>query len=340
MANTDLLSQNEIDALLSGVDGGEIETELDPGLEPGATCSYDFKSQDRIVRGRMPTLEMINERLARNLRQSLFNLLRRSPSISVEGVQLTKFGEYVNTLLMPSNLNIVQMRPLKGSALIVCNAKLIFSLVDCFFGGEGRFYNKIEGRDFTVTEMRIVKRFLELVFSGLAEAWLPVMPVQFEYVDSEVNPQYANIVTPSEVVVVSTFYIDLDAGSGYMHITLPYAMIEPIRELLDAGVQSDVSEKDERWSLIMHEEIKSVGVNLSATLASLSLSLGDVLTMKSGDIFPVQLPATVVAKVRDVPVFRGMYGTSRSGHAALKVVEKISHADLSPANVSLGALTK
>jgi flagellar motor switch protein FliM len=335
MSNTDLLSQDEIDALLSGVDSGDIETEMDDGAADGSMRNYDFTSQDRIVRGRMPTLEMINERLARNLRQSLFNMLRRSPVISVEGVQMTKFGEYVHTLLMPSNLNIFQMRPLKGSALIVCNPKLVFSLVDCFFGGEGKFYNKIEGRDFTITEMRIVRRFLDLIFEGLTEAWEPVMPVEFSYVNSEVNPQFANIVTPSEVVVVSTFHIDLEAGSGYMHVTLPYAMIEPIRELLDAGVQSDVTEKDERWAHILRDEIKTARVTLDATLTETEISLRDIAALKVGAIFPIELPQTVVARVDGVPVFRGVYGASR-GRAALKVVETFRHNELSPPTISLG----
>jgi flagellar motor switch protein FliM len=337
MANSDLLSQDEIDALLSGVDSGEVDTDMDEALAPGDAQSYDFTSQDRIVRGRMPTLEMINERLARNLRQSLFSMLRRSPVISVEGVQLTKFGEYVHTLLMPSNLNVVHLRPLRGTGLVVCNPKLVFSLVDCFFGGEGRFYNKIEGRDFTFTEMRIVRRFLDLVFKDLQEAWEPVLPIRPEYVNSEVNPQFANIVTPSEVVVVSTFHIDLEAGSGYMHVTLPYAMLEPIRELLYAGMQGDAIEKDERWSNILREEIKTARVRLDATLARAELSLRDVLEFKPGSIFPIELPPTVVARVDDVPVFRGVYGASR-GRAALKVVEPIRHADYSPQGVTLGAL--
>ncbi len=337
MSNTDLLSQDEIDALLSGVDSGEVETEMDEALDSGDARQYDFNSQDRIVRGRMPTLEMINERLARNLRQSLFNMLRRSPVISVEGVQMSKFGEYVHTLLMPSNLNIFQMRPLKGSGLIVCNPKLVFSLVDCFFGGEGRFYNKIEGRDFTVTEMRIVRRFLDIIFNDLAEAWEPVLGVEFNYINSEVNPQFANIVTPSEVVVVSTFHIDLEAGSGYMHVTLPYAMIEPIRELLDAGVQSDVSEKDERWSQILREEIQGAPVNLKATLTHAKVTLGDILNMQPGDIFPIELPQLVTARVNEVPVFRGVYGSSR-GRAALKVAETIRHSELSPSSLPQGVI--
>ena len=336
MADSDLLSQDEIDALLSGVDSGEVETEVDEDLPPGTAQQYDFTTQDRIVRGRMPTLEMINERLARNLRQSLFDMLRRSPAISLEGVQLSKFGEYVHTLLMPSNLNIVRMRPLKGSALVVCNPKLIFSLVDCFFGGEGRFYNKIEGRDFSTTEMRIVKRFLDIVFAALEEAWEPVFPVKFEYVNSEVNPQFANIATASEVVVVSTFHIDLESGSGYMHITLPYSMIEPIRELLDAGVQGDVMEKDERWATILKEEIKSAEVALNATLTRKRVSLREVMDFKAGTVLPIDLPPTIVARVEDVPVFRGVYG-AHHGKQALKVVETIRHSELMPHKLALGA---
>lgn len=336
MANSDLLSQDEIDALLSGVDSGEVDTDMDDPVASGAAQSYDFTSQDRIVRGRMPTLELVNERLARNLRQGLFDMLRRSPVISLEGVQLTKFGEYVHTLLMPSSLNIIRMRPLKGSGLIVCNPKLIFSLVDCFFGGNGKFYNKIEGRDFSVTEMRIVRRFIDIIFAGLEDAWAPVMPVKFDYVNSEVNPQFANIVTPSEVVVVSTFHIDLEAGSGYMHVTLPYSMIEPIRELLDAGVQSDAAEKDERWALILREEIKTASVRVNATLTRKQCSLREVMAFKPGTIVPIEMPQTVVARVDDVPVFRGIYGASR-GKAALKVVEPIRHYEMKPPTIALGA---
>jgi flagellar motor switch protein FliM len=337
MADSNLLSQDEIDALLTGVDSGDVDTDVDDPVAEGDAQAYDFTSQDRIVRGRMPTLEMINERMARNLRQSLFNLLRKSAVISVEGIQMVKFGEYVHTLLVPSNLNLIQMKPLKGAGLVVCNPKLVFSLVDCFFGGEGRFHNKIEGRDFTGTEMRVVRKFLDVVFNDLQEAWEPVLPVRFEYIDSEVNPQFANIVTPSEVVVVSTFHIDLEAGSGYMHVTLPYSMVEPIRDLLDAGVQSDVTERDERWAQILQQEIQSAIVNLSATLTHTRLSLRDVVNFKPGDIFPIELPQTVTARVNGVPVFRGAVGSSR-GNVALKLVDHIRHKERAPPNLVLGAV--
>ncbi|MEJ6655583.1 MAG: flagellar motor switch protein FliM, partial [Pseudomonas sp.] len=218
MAVQDLLSQDEIDALLHGVDEGVIDDQHDS--EPGAVKSYDLTSQDRIVRGRMPTLEMINERFARYTRISMFNLLRRSADVSVGGVQVMKFGEYVHTLYVPTSLNLVKMKPLRGTALFILDARLVFKLVDNFFGGDGR-HAKIEGREFTPTELRVVRMVLEQSFADLREAWQAVKDVQFEYVNSEVNPALANIVSPSEVVVVSTFHIELEGGGGEMKVTMP-----------------------------------------------------------------------------------------------------------------------
>ncbi len=320
----DILSQDEIDALLTGVDGGEVETEDDDILEDGEARSYDFSSQDRIVRGRMPTLEMVNERFARNFRITLFNFLRRSPSISVDGVQMTKFGEYIHSLFMPSSLNLIKARPLRGTALFVLNPKLVYSIVDSFFGGDGRFHTKIEGRDFTSTEMQVVNNILEKIFIDLKEAWAPVMDIEFEHVGSEVNPHFANIVTPSEVVVVSTIHVELDNGGGDIHLTMPYSMLEPIREQLDAGVQSDSSDIDQRWINSLREEIKSAPVEISSTLTKTNISLRELNNLKVGDVIPVDVPDFVTAEIEGVPVFRGQYGLSR-GNRALKVVEMIRH---------------
>ena len=238
MATTDLLSQDEIDALLHGVDDGDIETEGEE-LAEGEARAFDFASQDRIVRGRMPTLEMINERFARHMRISLFNLMRQACEVSINGVQMIKFSEYVHSLFVPTSLNIVRIKPLRGTALFTMEARLVFSLVDNFFGGMGRFHAKIEGREFTPTERRIISILLDQAFIDLREAWSPVMKVDFEYLDSEVNPAMATIVSPSEVVVVCSFHIELEGGGGNLHVTMPYSMLEPIRDKLDAGVQSD-----------------------------------------------------------------------------------------------------
>ena len=339
MANEDLLSQDEIDALLSGVDNGDVDTEEDVSHADGEADTFDFSSQDRIVRGRMPTLEMINERFARNIRSSMFDLLRRSPVISVDDIQNLKFSEYIHTLLMPSNLNIISVSPLPGSALIVFDPKLVFALVDSFFGGDGSRESKIEGREFTATEMRLVRKLIHEFFNDLKEAWGPVLSLDFEHQGAEINPQFANIVTPSEVVVVSSFKIDLEVGSGDLHITMPYSMLEPIRELLDAGMQSDSTGKDARWGARLRDELRTAPVTIDATLAKRKISMRELMEMQTGDVIRIDLPETVVAKVGEIPVFRAKYGSSR-GNSALRVVEMIDHSKVTPADMKIGVLEK
>jgi flagellar motor switch protein FliM len=316
---SDLLSQDEIDALLHGVGGDDIDT--DDGIDDGTASAYDFNSQDRIVRGRLPTLEMINERFARYFRISLFNMLRRTAEIAVGGVQMMKFGEYVHSLFVPTSLNLVKVNPLRGTGLFVIDPKLVFIVVDNFFGGSGR-HAKIEGRDFTPTETRVIMMLLKQSFKDLQEAWLPVMPVEFEYINSEVNPQFANIVSPTEVVVVTTFHIELDGGGGELHVAFPYSMIEPIREELDAGVQSDRSDIDERWADSLQEEMKEAKVTLVTTMMDKKVNLQEVLDFKEGDIIPIDTPDQVMLTVKGLPLYKGKFGVSR-GNKAVKITNKI-----------------
>ncbi|WP_163935815.1 flagellar motor switch protein FliM [Paraferrimonas sp. SM1919] len=318
---TDLLSQDEIDALLHGVENIEEEN-----VHQSNVVTYDFSSQDRIVRGRMPTLEIVNERFARHMRISLFNMMRRTAEVSINSVQMLKFGEYVHSLFVPTSLNMVRFRPLKGTALITMEARLVFILVDNFFGGDGRFHAKIEGREFTPTERRIIQLMLKTVFEDYKDAWAPVMNVEFEYLDSEVNPAMANIVSPTEVVVVSSFHIELDGGGGDFHITMPYSMIEPIRELLDAGVQSDKQDTDLRWSSALKEEIMEVPVELSTHLLEKQLSLQEIINLKAGDIIPIEMPEHLLVKVEDLPSFRGKLGRSNE-NIAVKISERIERPD-------------
>ncbi|ALI03015.1 flagellar motor switch protein FliM [Pseudomonas sp. FW306-02-F02-AA] len=319
MAVQDLLSQDEIDALLHGVDDGLVQT--DNAAEPGSVKSYDLTSQDRIVRGRMPTLEMINERFARYTRISMFNMLRRSADVAVGGVQVMKFGEYVHSLYVPTSLNLVKIKPLRGTALFILDAKLVFKLVDNFFGGDGR-HAKIEGREFTPTELRVVRMVLEQAFVDLKEAWQAIMEVNFEYINSEVNPAMANIVGPSEAVVVSTFHIELDGGGGDLHVTMPYSMIEPVREMLDAGFQSDLDDQDERWVNALRQDVLDVDVPIGATVARRQLRLRDILHMQPGDVIPVDMPEEMIMRANGVPAFKVKMG-SHKGNLALQVIEPI-----------------
>lgn len=318
----DLLSQDEIDALLHGVSGGDVETETDEDIPEGEIRGYDFTSQDRIVRGRMPTLEMINERFARYFRISLFNMLRRAGEISVSGVQMLKFAEYVHSLFVPTSLNLVRVHPLRGTSLFVLEPKLVFALVDNFFGGGGRFHTKIEGREFTPTELRVIQMVLDIAFKDLMQAWKPVVDVTFDYQGSEVNPHFANIVSPTEVVVVNTFRIELDGGGGDLHVTMPYSMVEPIRDLLDAGVQSDRSDRDERWTKSIREEMKQARVGLRSTLVETTLSLREVNGLRAGDVIPIDLPELVTLEAEDTPVFRGKYGI-HNGSRSVKILKKV-----------------
>ena len=319
MAVQDLLSQDEIDALLHGVDDGDVETESDEGSD--GVSNYDLSSQDRIVRGRMPTLEMINERFARYTRISLFNFLRRTADVSVGGVQILKFGEYVHTLYVPTSLNLVKIKPLRGTALFILDAKLVFKLVDNFFGGDGR-HVKIEGREFTPTENRVVQMILEKAFVDMQEAWSAICKIEFEFLGSEVNPSLANIVSPSEVVVVSSFHIELDGGGGDLHLTLPYSMIEPIREVLDAGVQSDVDDTDERWMKSLRDDMMDAVIPIKAKILEHKMTLDELRQLKAGSVIPVDLPESVTLLANGVPIFETQLGTSK-GNLAVKVKKKI-----------------
>lgn len=322
MSTADLLSQDEIDALLHGVDEGDLLSDNDNTNNQPATRLYDFTSQERIVRGRMPTLEMVNERFARLFRISLFNFLRRAAEISVSGIQVQKFSEFIQGLFVPTNLNVIRMSPLRGRALIVMEPRLVFTAVDNFFGGGGQFYNKVEGREFTPTEMRIIRLIIDMIFKDMTEAWKPVMDLEFGYINSEVNPQFANIVSPSEIVVISTIHVELEGGGGDINISMPYSMIEPIRELLDA-VTSDRGEVDGHWQESLRIEIMRSEVTLHSNLIEKEMRISEVIELKQGDVIPIDMPETVLLAVEEVPVFIGKLGLS-DGNYAIEVVEKVT----------------
>ncbi|SEQ62663.1 flagellar motor switch protein FliM [Solimonas aquatica] len=325
----DLLSQDEIDALLHGVDSGRVDTTPPPA--PGEARNFDFATQDRIIRGRMPTLEMVNERFARLYRISLFNMLRRTPELTVVGIETMKFSEYTHSLFVPTSLNMVRVKPLRGTALVVLEPRLVFTVVDNFFGGDGRIYTKIEGREFTPTEMRVIQLLLRQAFADLQEAWSPVMRLDYEYVNSEVNPHFANIVSPTEIVVACKFKIELEGGGGQLHVTFPYSMLEPIRDLLDAGIQSDRGDKDERWAVALREQLKDTEVDVSAELVRTTISLRQLTQLKPGDVLPVTLPRQIDLQVEGMPLMRGSFGIA-NGHNALRIHEVIRRPQL-PASV-------
>lgn len=320
--NTNFLSQEEVDALLAGVADEEA---LEP-RKPGARFRpYNLAAQERIVRGRMPTLEIINERFARLLRLSLFNFMRRSGNVSVGPVQVIKFSEFVRNLVVPTNLNLVHVKPLRGTSLFVFDPALVFLVVDNLFGGEGRAGPQMESRDFTQTEQRIIQRLLNLVFDSYGKSWNPVYPIEFEYVRAETNTQFANVATPNEIVIATTFEINFGSAGGEMHICIPYSILEPIRDLLSSSMQGESLEVDKRWVGRLSKQVQAAEVTMLVNLANIQVTLDQILNMQVGDVVPLDMPEFVTASVDGVPVMDCRYGIS-NGRYALRMERMLGSA--------------
>lgn len=325
----EFLSQDEVDDLLKGVTGEKDEAK--PEEDASGVRPYDLATQERIVRGRMPTLEIINERFARLMRIGLFNFMRRTAEISVGAVKVVKYSEFVRNLVVPTNLNMVQIKPLRGTALFIFDPNLVYLVIDNLFGGDGRFHTRVEGRDFTQTEQRIIQRLLNVVFEDYEKSWKPVYPVKFEFLRSEMNTQFAIIATPNEVVVTTTFNIELGTFGGEFHVCMPYAMIEPIRDILYSSLQGDHLEIDKRWVRLMSKQVQAAEVELVANLGQAPVTLQQILNMQAGDVISLDIPQAIVAQVDGVPVMECKYGVF-GGQYALRVDKMLSHAESDSSN--------
>ena len=323
MAYEAFLSQDEVDALLAGVtgegDSQQQKTESQEGVRP-----YDLGSPDRVVRRRMQTLELINERFARNLRTTLLNFMRRSADITVGSIRIQKYSDFERNLPVPSNLNMVQMKPLRGTALFTYDPNLVFLVIDSLFGGDGRYHTRVEGRDFTTTEQRIIRRLLGLTLTSYARSWEPVYPVEFEYVRSEMHTKFASITGSNEAVVVTPFHIEFGAAGGDLNVCLPYSMIEPVRDLLTRPLQDTTLEAvDRRWMRQLSRQVRSADVELVAEFVRIPSTVSQLATLRPGDVLPIQVPETVTAHVDGVPLMACGYGTF-NGQYALRVQQMLA----------------
>jgi flagellar motor switch protein FliM len=325
--NQQILSQDEVDALLQGITGESQKLEEEE-VQSGDVRNYDIASQERIVRGRMPTMEIINERFARNIRIGLFNFIRKSPEISIGGVKVQKYSAFLREIVVPTNFNVMSVRPLRGSGLIVCDPNLVFAVIDALFGGAGKFHTRIEGRDFSPTEHRIITRLVEVITTEYKKAWQGIYPLELEYQRSEMQPQFATIATPSEVVVAVAFTLEIGDTAGTIHFCIPYSTLEPIRDVLYSTIQGDSGEPDRRWVNLMKQQIQAAEVDLVAELATAPATVEQLLSFKPGDFIELDLRPQIQAKVAGVPVFDCTYGTSNNKYA-LKIDQMITTSQLS-----------
>ena len=324
--NQQILSQDEVDALLQGITGESQKLEQDEGPATGLR-DYDLASQERIVRGRMPTMEVINERFARNIRIGLFNLIRKSPEVSIGGIKVQKFSAFLREIVVPTNFNIMSVKPLRGSGLIVCDPSLVFAVIDSLFGGLGKFHTRIEGRDFSPTELRVIFRLVETIVSEYRKAWVGIYPVELEFQRSEMQPQFANIATPSEIVVSTTFTLEVGDTTGSVHFCIPYSTLEPIRDVLYSTIQGDSAEPDRRWVNLLKQQIQAAEVDLVAELAHAGATVEQLLSFKPGDFIELDLNQMIQAKIKGVPVFDCHYGTSNNRYS-IKIDQLISSSNL------------
>ncbi len=308
------LSQEEVDALLEGVTG-ESQKLVEEVHEKGEVRSYNISSQERIVRGRMPTMEIVNERFARNLRVGLFNFIRRSPEISVGPVTVQRYSAFLRELAVPTNFNIVAIRPLRGSGMIVCEPSLVFGVIDTLYGGIGKFQARIEGRDFSATEQRVINRLVDVITDEYKKAWKGIYPLELEYQRSEMQPQFANIATPSEIVISTSFQLEIGEIAGSIHFCMPYATLEPIRDILYSSTQGDSIEVDKRWVNVLTQEIQAAEITLVAELARADATVEQLLAMKTGDFIELDRPSRIEVTVEGVPVFECQYGTHNAKYA-------------------------
>lgn len=329
-----VLSQSEVDALLAAVSDGEVTTADSSSAVGGGTVrgsdgknvvNYDLTSQDRIIRGRLPQLEVIYEKFMRAFRVSLSSTLRKIASITLTSTEFLKFGEFINTLPMPTCMSVLRFGNLRGSALMVIESKLAYALVDSFFGGADRPYTKIDGKEFTQIELSIVKKVVELAIDDLENAWASVEKIDCSFVRTEVNPQFVGIVPPTDVVIASTFDVELENATGTISIVVPYATIEPIKQKLSSGFQVESDQTDKKlWTSIIREQLLETHVEVKVNLGQTEILLQDLMGMKIGDVIPLDQDASgeIDVQIENVKKFKGYYGIHH-GTVAVQVTRQI-----------------
>jgi len=308
-----ILAQDEVDALLRGLSGGSIETETDIPEDDAGIVPFDLANQDRIIRGRMPVLEIVNDRFARLCTNALSNAVRKRVELNPISIDMTKFGDFIRSLPVPTSINIFKMEPLRGNAIVVVDARLVFSLVENIFGGAGS-QPKIEGREFTRIEQAVVDRVIKIALDNMEDSWRPVHDVKLELVRSEINPQFAAIVPPSDVVVVITFEVELDTSIGTMIICLPYATIEPIRSKLHASFQTERLEIDHAWVARLKERLLETSVELKIHFGNAQITGNQLLRLQVGDVIVLDTDVEdlLTCTIAGVPKYHGLAGTVKS----------------------------
>jgi flagellar motor switch protein FliM len=322
---SNILSQEEVDVLLKGISVGEIDTMGQGTKEPYAVVPYDLVNRNKVFQSRLPGLEMAAERFARLFRLTLATLLREGVQISVLSVESTKFGEFLKTHAVPTSLNIFRVDPLRGSALFIMESKVVFTFVHILFGGTGDPSYRVEGREFTAIENRIIRKVVLGALGDIEKALKDILNVKVTYQRSEYNPQFAQIVTPADVVIVIHYEVEMECATGSMFLCIPYAVLEPVREKLQASFQGDHLEIDREWTKRFRGGLMTSRIELVAELGKAEISMKDVLGLKKGDVVLLDRFRTdnLDILVEGILKFHGYPGVFR-GNNAVQISDTLS----------------
>ncbi|MEA2085218.1 MAG: flagellar motor switch protein FliM [Thermodesulfobacteriota bacterium] len=322
-----ILSQDEVDALLKGISGGDVEEPEEPiDDEALGYTAYDFARQERIVQVKMPSLDVINDAFLRSIRTSLSNTLRRIIDVTSVPMELERFGAFVRTLPVPSSLQIFKMDPFRGHALFVIEPKLVFAIVETFLGGSGTRTARIEGRDFTAIEQRLIRRIVNHLLSDLEKAWYTLYPTKVQYIRSEINPQFAKICEPEDVVIINRYEMDMDRAVGSITSCIPLSNLEKVKTKLMTTFQREQSEEDLLTQRILKETILNSPVDFKVILGEAVIPAGDILGLEVGDILQLDrrkddlLPA-FISKMRKYMGSPGMYRGNKAFLVKRKVLD-------------------
>jgi flagellar motor switch protein FliM len=326
----EILTQDEINSLLRGLSEGDIEEDSVEQVDKNSGAKkFDLANQERIIRGRMPTMELIHDRFARQFRTSLAKFLGRTCFANIAGIETMKFGLFMKKLPLPSSLHIFRMPPLTGYALMAISSPMVFGVVDSLFGGSGQGRVKVEGREFTPIEVRLIGKVVMMALDVLKDAWAPVHPVDFVYVRSEFNPLAIAIVPPTDVVVIVTIEVELEQESTTLTLCTPYSTIEPLRAKLATGFQSTRLEVDNGAIKRLETSVRQTTARMSVELARGSIQVGRFMELEKGDVITLDTNPSEEAlmMIEGTPKFYGYVGGYR-GNAAIRLTRPIPERDL------------
>ena len=308
---SDVLSPDEVDALLEGVSNGKLGEEGSPNLALEAT-PYDLTATEHIERSDIPSMDLLNQGFARYLKKSFRSLLNDSTEVNVGDVTEQKFAEYIATLPEPTMLYLINIPILQSQALFVISADLIQKYVDIYFGGGTKALEPTPREGFTSAETRVANQILEFSLRDFVVAWEPLVSIQVNLAKNEYSPQFCKFMESAASVVISKFSVQLDEeNEGWLSCVLPSSMLSPLYEKMDASNRGSQSEHRIAWTRALKEQLQSVEVTLSLPIAEKEYSLGKLVRLQPGDIIPIELIEQVALKAGDAELFLGKFGISR-----------------------------